>query len=74
MGKTKKLAEELTENERLPETLEPTNAPRVIKMKGLTNELTTQIVGYLETRPYGEVKGLLNSLSQAPILDVTVTG
>lgn len=82
MGKTKKLAEELKENERplgplehprpVPKEPAKADAPKIIKMKGLTNELNAVLVEYLETRPYGEVKGLLNSLSQAPILDVTV--
>lgn len=74
MGKTRKLAEDQQEKESADakNNLEPSNpnATRKIKMKGLTDEVYTQLVNYLETRTYGEVKGLLASLSQAPVLDV----
>lgn len=74
MGKTKRLAEELTEKERpeKPLEVEPTG-PRVIKMRGLTGEVLDKLVEYLDTKPHGEVKGILAMLGQSPILDVTVT-
>lgn len=73
MKRTKDTAAESQEKEsvdsKLP--LEPTKAaPRVVKMKGLTNELNDQIVKYLASKPYAEVANLLTSLSQAPTLDV----
>ena len=76
MAKSKHIAEDLQEEKLSLEKplgqLEPSlKAPRVIQMKGLTNEVYKQLIDYLETRPHGEVKALVQSLSQAAVLDVT---
>lgn len=82
MGKTKNLASEPQEKEMVESKkhLEPISdatkapsTPRTIKMKGLSDELYGQLLNYLDTKPHGEVKGILASLSQAPVLDVTFT-
>lgn len=46
--------------------------PNIVKMKGLNGELYNQVISYLNTKPHQEVRGLIDSLSSAPILDVPV--
>lgn len=72
MGKTKKLAEELTERERQEKPLELPKQEETIKMRGLTGEVLDRLVEYLDTKPHGEVKSILAMLTQSPILDVKV--
>lgn len=77
MAKTKRLAEQVQEESLAQiqplENLETIKAaPRIIKMRALTIEHYDQLVKYLQTRPYNEVAGLVHSLSQSPVLDVTV--
>lgn len=76
MSKSKRIAEDLREGAITPpeKTLEPLDFPKIIKMKGLTNELNDSLVKYLSSKPYAEVSGLLVSLSQAPVLEVTLNG
>ena len=77
MSKSKRIAEDIREGVTTPteKTLEQTpSTPKIIKMKGLTNELNDSLVNYLSSKPYAEVSGLLISLSQAPVLEVTLNG
>lgn len=73
MGKTKRLAEELTEKERQEKPLEPAqDTTRMVKMRGLTSDQLDQLVAYLDTRPHGEIKSILAMLGQTYILTVEV--
>jgi hypothetical protein len=40
-------------------------------MIAISTVLHQQIIDYLEEKPYGEVKDIINSLSQAHVIDVT---
>jgi len=49
---------------------------KTIKMKAITQELSNALVEYLNTKPHGEVRGLIDTLSStqtSPIIDVTFT-
>lgn len=77
MGKTKRLVEDLQEQQAIEqsEVTTPTNpVTRTVKMRGISNELNDALVNYLAAKPYAEVSNLLGSLSQAPVLDVTLNG
>jgi hypothetical protein len=74
MGKTKDLALEEQERQSIDpkQNLEVTKpAPKVAKMIAISTVLHQQIIDYLEEKPYGEVKDIINSLSQAHVIDVT---
>ena len=43
-----------------------------VKLKGLTGEIFNQLVAYLNTKPHSEVRGLIDSLSSSPVIDVTL--
>ena len=47
--------------------------PNIIQVRGITQELYAALLTYLKPKPYDEVANLVNSLSQAPLLNVTVT-
>lgn len=46
---------------------------RTVKALGYTPEFVQSLVGYLQTKPWGEVHGYIQSLSQAAPFDVTIT-
>ncbi len=45
--------------------------PKTMKMKAIQPELHNALIIYLESKPHGEVKNLINALSQSPDIDVT---
>lgn len=57
-----------TNNETNNETVAET--PNTLKMKALTNEVYNALLQYLNNKPHNEVRGLIDSLSQSPVIDV----
>jgi hypothetical protein len=73
MGKTRKLAEDLREEEvRQEKNLEETNATRTMQLRGMTLEAFNAVQGYLETRPHKEVANLIQVLAGSPVINATV--
>jgi hypothetical protein len=76
MGRTKRLHEQVQEEEVRPETV-LNDTKTVTKseedVKILRQAEFNALLAYLQTKPFAEVNNLIVSLSQAPVVKATIT-
>lgn len=49
----------------------PVQDPNVVPMRGLTAEVFNNLLKFLDTQPHSQVRSLIDSLHQTPLVNVT---